>query len=217
MLFCWMKVATCDLNRRQVQVMSTMGSMAPSCSLGFIRAGAAPGERTAVTLLDLLKLDWTFLGLKAPRFAWVGGAVLLAFTLYQLGRLWYLVRRERRIHERIRKRLDGIRAEHVTRPGDGLSLVAYDAIARVFENAPSLRVAWDGIKAQILRQRGLAGTDEYWASESAEAAFNEAITMKENERREGVYAPGRPHVVSCAIRTRHGSRCVSPTLCGVRL
>jgi hypothetical protein len=38
-----------------------------------------------VTLLRLLKLDWTFFGLKAPQFAWVGGpafALLGAATTY---------------------------------------------------------------------------------------------------------------------------------------
>jgi hypothetical protein len=91
--------------------------------------------------------------------------------------LSFRVFRERRIHDRVCKRLDAIRREHLTRPGDGLSVAAYDAVARVLEEAPSLRVAWDGVKAQLLRQRGGAGGDEYWASESADAAFNEATVI----------------------------------------
>ena len=40
---------------------------------------------TLLDLLKLLKLEWTFFGLKAPRFAWAGGAVLL--LLFALSRL----------------------------------------------------------------------------------------------------------------------------------
>jgi len=130
-----------------------------------------------MTLLDLLRLEWTFFGLKAPRFAWVGGAGLLLFTLLILVRLAFLVLRERRIHDRIRKGLDGIRAEYPIRPGDGLPVGAYDNLARIFEGAPSLSVAWSNFKAQILRQRASTGTDEYWACESAETAFNDATII----------------------------------------
>lgn len=93
-----------------------------------------------MTVLDLLKLDWTFYGLRAPRFAWAGGGGLLFITLLILGWLWFRVLRERRIHDRIRKHLDAIRAEHPTRPGEGLLVAAYDAVARVPDDLPSLRV-----------------------------------------------------------------------------
>ncbi|MBI4517850.1 MAG: hypothetical protein HY699_18745 [Deltaproteobacteria bacterium] len=46
-----------------------------------------------MTLLDLLKLEWTFFGLKAPRFAWAGGGGLLLVTLLILGWLWFRVLR----------------------------------------------------------------------------------------------------------------------------
>lgn len=130
-----------------------------------------------MTLLELLKLDWTLFGLRAPRFAWVGGVGLLLVTLLILSWLWFRVLRERRIHERVCKRLDAIRVEHSIRPGAGISIAAYDAAARVFEEVPSLSVAWAGVRAQIFRQRNLAGVDEYWASESAEVAFNESTVI----------------------------------------
>lgn len=56
-----------------------------------------------MTLLRLLKLDWTFFGLKAPRFAWAGGGGLLLITLLIPGWLWFRVLRERRIHDRVRR------------------------------------------------------------------------------------------------------------------
>ncbi len=59
-----------------------------------------------MTLLDLFKLEWTFFGLKAPRFAWAGGGGLLALLI--LGWLWLRVLREPRSHERGRRRLEAV-------------------------------------------------------------------------------------------------------------
>lgn len=130
-----------------------------------------------MTLLDRWRLEWTFFGLKAPRFAWTGGAGLLLITLLILIRLSFLVLRERRIHDRVRKSLDGIHADYSIRPGDGLPVAAYDSLARTFDGAPSLGVAWSNFRAQILRQRASTGADEYWASETAETAFNDATII----------------------------------------
>jgi hypothetical protein len=86
------------------------------CRLRIRRRGAAHNQISAgscaiprpATLLRLLKLDWTFFGLKAPRLAWAGGGGLLLITLLILGWLWLRVLRELRSHERGRGGLEAV-------------------------------------------------------------------------------------------------------------
>jgi ABC-type transporter Mla subunit MlaD len=131
-----------------------------------------------VTLIELLKAKWTFYGLDAPIFALLAAAGLILWTLlYQLPRLWWLVHRECRRHSAITKQLEAIGMEHGVNAREGLSVSAYDAIARVFKEDSVLRSAWRGFNAQIIMQHGVTGDDRFWASESAEGTFNEAAVI----------------------------------------
>ena len=89
-----------------------------------------------MTLIELLKLKWPIYGLDAPRFAWIAAAGLLVGTFLLLGRLWWLVLRESRIHLKATKRLEALRAEYPPNPREGLSGPAYDALVQVFEEIP---------------------------------------------------------------------------------
>src|SRR3989442_11039504 len=131
-----------------------------------------------MTLIDLLKLKWSISGLDAPRFAWIAAGGLFAGTLLFLVSLWWLVRRESRIHLKATKRLEALRAEHPTSPGGGLSGPAYDAIVQAFEEIPSLMPAWRSFNSQILGRRDTVGNERFWASGSAEEAFSDAAVVE---------------------------------------
>jgi hypothetical protein len=103
---------------------------------------------------------------------------LLACTLSALTRLAWLVRRECQIYQQLTGRLEAIRIEHGVDLQDGLSGSACAAIARAFEETPSLLPAWHRFNAQLVMRRGPTGEARLWASESAEAAFNETTVIE---------------------------------------
>jgi hypothetical protein len=131
-----------------------------------------------VTVLDLLKAKWTFFGLDAPIFAWLAAVGLLACTLSALTRLAWLVCRECQVHQRLTARLEAIRIEHGVDLQYGLSGSACAAIARAFEDTPSLLPAWQRFNAQLVMRRGPTSEARFWASESAEAAFNDTTVIE---------------------------------------
>jgi len=127
-----------------------------------------------VILIELFKGEWIILGINAPPFAWVAAVGLPVFTFYQLAKLWCLVQRERRIHKDTMRRLKAIKTEHAVGRREGLSGPAYEAIAKAFEESPSLLPVWRRFDAQKVMRRGIDGDDQFWGSESAEGAFNDA-------------------------------------------
>ena len=122
-------------------------------------------------LIQFLMAKFSLYGLDAPIFAWIAAAGLLVFTRYQLARLYWLVRRECRLHQQTMRRLETIRRERAVSPRRGLSGIAYDSIAKAFEETPSLLPAWQRFNAQIVMRHSIDGDDEFWGSESAEGAF----------------------------------------------
>jgi hypothetical protein len=131
-----------------------------------------------VTLLDLLKAKWTLFGLDAPIFAWLAVVGLLACTLSALIKLAWLVRRECQIHQQLTGRLEAIRIEHGVDLQHGLSGAACAAIARAFEESPSLLPAWHRFNAQLVMRRSRTGEARFWSAESAEGAFNETTVIE---------------------------------------
>lgn len=126
---------------------------------------------------EWLKSGWTVYGVKAPALIWSGAAALIAFTLFQLIRLWWAVRRERRLHASLTKRVDAIRQSHPRRPGDGLSMEAYDALGEAFQAAMPLEPAWLAYDARVLLARSRGGEDQRWAPMSADEAFSEEAVV----------------------------------------
>jgi len=131
-----------------------------------------------VSLIELLKLKWTIYGLDAPIFGWIAAGVLLAGTLIVFGRLLWVVSKESWIHRKAEKRLQALRTEYTAGPRQGLSGPAYDAMVQVFEQIPSLNPAWRNFNSQILARRNKLGEEQFWASESAEAAFSETAVIE---------------------------------------
>jgi hypothetical protein len=131
-----------------------------------------------VTLLDLLKVKWTLFGLDTPTFAWLAAVGLLACTLSALMKLAWLVRRECQLHQQLTGRLEAVRIEHGVDLQHGLSGAACAAIARAFEETPSLLPAGHRFNAQFVMRRGPAGEARFWSAESAKEAFNETTVIE---------------------------------------
>jgi ABC-type transporter Mla subunit MlaD len=127
-------------------------------------------------LIELLKAKWLFLGLDAPIFAWCAAALLVAGTIGCLVQLWWIIRKERRIHQDAMKRLDALRAKHPAMGREGLSAAAYDALAQIFNEPSPLASAWRDFDSRIVR-RVIQGQDRLWASESAEGAFTDSVVI----------------------------------------
>lgn len=129
-------------------------------------------------LIELLRVKWTISGLDAPGFAWIAAGGLVVGTLLTLGWLLGIIFWESRIHRKVAKRLQALRTEHATGPRQGLSGPAYDALVQVFEQIPLLKPAWRNFNAQILARRDNAGEEQFWTSESAEAAFSDTAIIE---------------------------------------
>ena len=130
-----------------------------------------------MTVLDVLKIPGTLFGLDAPIFLWIAAAGLVIFSCYWLLRLWLVIRRECRLHSQVRSNLESIRTRYPRKASDGLSAPAYDAIVRLFEKTPALRHPWDAYNALILSRRSSSSEDQFWATESADHAFSEAVVI----------------------------------------
>ncbi len=130
-----------------------------------------------MTLIEFLKAKWTIFGLDAPIFTWLAAAGLLIGTLCALSWLWWLVRREQQIHSSVTNRLKALHSERVVRPGEGLSGSTYDAVVQIFLGTPPLLSAWRGFNSQMVPRRIPTGEEHFYASESAESAFSDAVVI----------------------------------------
>jgi hypothetical protein len=131
-----------------------------------------------VTGLDLLKAKWTIYGLDAPVFAWLAAVALLLGTFYVLAKLAWLVRRECQNHHAIITQLATIATEQPMHLQEGLTRPVYDAIASVFATSAFLLPAWQRFNAQLVMRRQPSGELRFWASESAEGAFNDSTVIE---------------------------------------
>jgi hypothetical protein len=132
--------------------------------------------------LALLKTPWMAFGITAPRFIWLAALVIFAGTLACLMRLWWLVRREERLYQRIRTQLTNLQSTPGVPQRDGMASAMYAAMAQVFaqlaSEASALASAWRRFDAQIVVRRDPMGQDRYWTPESAEGAFNDATVIE---------------------------------------
>jgi hypothetical protein len=130
-----------------------------------------------MSLLELLKYSESHGGLLAPAFLWYASAVLIAGTFSCLMWLCWLVLRERRLHRKIRTRLESVTRQFSRKAGDGLSAPAYDAVVRLFEQTPPLSHAWQNYNSMILRRRDSSGEEQYWSTEIPDQAFSESAVI----------------------------------------
>ena len=134
-------------------------------------------------VLDILRLQWNFLDLTAPTFAWVAAGALLVIPLLCL--LWLFFRRFipkwYKCHKAT-KRLDVLRNKYPSKPSEGLPVAAYDAVNQLFEKTfvvRSLLPPWQKFCSQFLiRRTNNPGNEGFWASASAEEAFSEAAVIE---------------------------------------
>lgn len=128
--------------------------------------------------LDLFRIKWEIGGLDAPAFAWIAAGTLLIWTVLSLIRLYWLVRRERGIYKSVIARLDELRDKYPPDRRQGLPHSAYDEIARVFEDFPSMAIAWHDFDSQILIRSDVNNKDRCWSAESAAHAFSDAAIVE---------------------------------------
>jgi uncharacterized coiled-coil DUF342 family protein len=126
---------------------------------------------------ELLLEPKRILGINAPWFIWVGACLLLFGTIVSLGRLFWIILRESRLHARIETRLREIRGANPVIAGDGLSPAAFDSVEQLFEASEPLQQAWRGFQRQVLLVRSLSGEDRIYSSDSADNAFNESVVI----------------------------------------
>jgi len=130
----------------------------------------------------LFKTPWVAFGITAPRFIWLAAFLIFAGTLACLIRLWWLVRHEERVYDRIRAQLTTLPATYGVPQRDGMASAMYEAIAQMFaalaSAAPSLVSAWRRFDAQIVMRRDPSGQDRFWTPDSAEEVFNDATVIE---------------------------------------
>ena len=130
----------------------------------------------------LFKTPWVAFGITAPRFIWLAAFLIFASTLACLIRLWWLVRQEARVYDRIRAELTNLPAASGVPQRDGMTSALHQAIAQVFTArasvAPSLVSAWRHFEAQLIIRRDPMGQERFWTPESAETAFNDATVIE---------------------------------------
>lgn len=130
-----------------------------------------------MNLIELLKADWIILGLKAPIFSWLAAIGLIIFPIYYFVRLYSHFRKVSATYLSVVNKLATLQKEIVIRPGNGLSLSAYDSIAETFNGTPSLISAWSGFKSKIVTRQDKEGADHFWATDSADTDFSESALI----------------------------------------
>lgn len=128
-------------------------------------------------LIELLKTNWIFFGLKAPWFSWLAAIGLIIFPICCLVKLYSHFRKESATYLSLSKKLETLQRDIVTRPGNGLSLTAYDSIAQIFNSTPSLLSAWNSFKSKIVKRPNRGGDDQFWATDSADIDFSESALI----------------------------------------
>ena len=137
-----------------------------------------------MNLIELLKAEWIIVGLKAPWFSWLAAIGLIILPIYYFVKLYNHFRKEAATYMSVVNKLAALQKEIVARPGNGLSVSAYDSIAQIFNNTPSLISAWNGFKSKIVRRQDKEGEDHFWTTDSATIDFSESALIDDHLNKE---------------------------------
>ncbi len=129
------------------------------------------------TSLPFLLKPFPFLGVNPPLFIWLAAAALLLVTVYFLGRFFWIIYRESRLHAAIVSRLNEIKNANPVTAAEGLSSASFDASGELFEISEPLRDAWRGFQRQVFVVRNASGEDRFYSTDSADEAFNDSIVI----------------------------------------
>lgn len=139
-------------------------------------------------MLEYLKLKWSFLGIDAPAFAWIVAGSLIIFTVINLIRLAWELRRQSRVFQKASKELEPFR-----KPADstgpirlGLTLSEYQQIDAAFNGdaVSGLRAAWNDFSSHFLIRGASGGEDRYWSTRNAEDSFSQRKLVTERLNRD---------------------------------
>lgn len=125
---------------------------------------------------DLLKPQ-PFLTVNAPLFIWLAAGGLLLMTVVLLGRFFWTIYRESRLHAAIVSRLNEIKSANPVIAAEGLSSAAFDAAGQLFEASKPLQDAWRGFRRQVFVVRNGSGEDRFYSTDSADEAFNDSTVI----------------------------------------
>lgn len=133
--------------------------------------------------MNFLTEPWPLLGIHAPRFSWLAAIALIIWTAIELLKLFIGTYKHSKLFEDTTKKLTTAKSRLGLDRRRGLPVSALDQIDRLFKDITSLNPVWEGYQKQFIRFTR-DGTDEFWASESAESSFSEesVIDSRFNKR-----------------------------------
>lgn len=128
-------------------------------------------------MLSLLKAQWVILGIKAPCFSWLISIALIVFSIRILVKYYVVARVSASVLKKAAERISNLQNDNPARPGNGLSMEAYDGISRVFEELPELTATWENLKRRMVRRPGKNAQDEFWLTEEPGKLLKESTIL----------------------------------------
>lgn len=126
-------------------------------------------------MIEFLKMSWTIFGLKAPWFSWVAAIALLSWPIYELMRLFFVFRGQKKNLGTATRKIEAIRKEHTLRGNEGLSVAALDKLHLHFQAMPVFKPIWQSFQSILIYRKDNRGdSDQVWATESAGQFFSES-------------------------------------------
>lgn len=110
------------------------------------------------------------MGLEAPVISWLVAIAVFVGTLYAIGRLWHVVRRESRSYQQLIKNLPKTASRH------GVPQEDSEKLNRLFDEA-GLNRCWQDFSVLLVRRRGTDDRDYFLATASAKESFSEDATI----------------------------------------
>jgi archaellum component FlaC len=104
-------------------------------------------------------------GLRAPWFSWAVMAGVLVYWFYVLANRRSRWRKKAQSFAEEKQKIDNLAAEHPAKPGQGLSLRAYDALGEIVSQALQLKEIWDRINSHIIKRTDGDGEERFWVVE----------------------------------------------------
>lgn len=129
-------------------------------------------------MIEFLKMSWTIFGLKAPWFSWVAAIALLSWPIYEIMRLFFVFRVQKKNLETATRKIEAIRKEHAFRGNEGLSVAGLDKLQLHFQAMPIFKPIWQSFQSILIYRKDKRGdSDQVWTTESADKYFSESALL----------------------------------------
>jgi hypothetical protein len=121
-------------------------------------------------MISLTK-TWLFIGVTAPRFAWLAAGGLLLFAIWFIVALSLSVRKFRASAGALSSSLEKLPKPT---PGSGLSLIEVEELNAHVTKFPLFGRSWIQLQSKLIRRSGVSG-DEYWLSVPASEILQPSV------------------------------------------